>query len=103
MDAMNELERQLKNVLAREEAPPWFEARVMARTSERRIGFAAQPRWAAALASTVLIVCGAAWTYERAAEERAAGEAAKARLELALKITSAKLEQIQQKVVHQND
>ena len=31
-------------------------------------------------------------------EERAAGEAAKARLELALKITSAKLSRIQEKV-----
>jgi len=99
---MEDLERQLKNALARKDAPDWFEAKVMA--SIRRDGGvqARRPalrwRWASALAVTVLVIGGVTWQHERMVQERAAGEAAKARLELALKITRVKLQRIEQRL-----
>ena len=103
---MDDLEQQLRNALARKDAPDWFEAKVMA--AIRRDGalpsqrHARRPilRWrlATALLATVLVIGGVTWRHERAVEERAAGEAAKARLELALKITRVKLQRIEQKL-----
>jgi hypothetical protein len=99
---MEDLEQQLKNALARTDAPEWFEAKVMAAV-RRDDGMPARRhalrwRWASALLATVLVVGGVTWQYERAVQERAAGEGAKARLELALKITRAKLQKIEQKL-----
>jgi hypothetical protein len=54
--------------------------------------------WASAIAAALLVTTGSAWQYEREAHEQAAGREAKARLELALKITSVKLQKISQKV-----
>jgi hypothetical protein len=99
---MDDFERQLKNALARKDAPEWFEAKVMAgirRAGESHArGPALQWRWAAALVATVLAIGGVTWQHERTVRERAAGEAAKTRLELALKITRAKLQRIEQKL-----
>jgi len=100
---MDDFEKQLAEALRREEPSGNFEARVLAavaREKDRRGswmpgGF----RWAAALAMTVVVVAGVGVEkYREAAAERVAGEAAKARLELALKITSAKLTKIRQQV-----
>lgn len=99
---MEDLEQQLKNALARKEAPEWFEAKVMA--AARRGGAARSGgalfrwRWATAALAAVLAVGGVAWQHERDVRERTQGEAAKARLELALKITRAKLQRIEQKL-----
>lgn len=98
---MEDFERQLTNALARKEAPEWFEAKVMAavrRESAAPVrGKVFSWRWATALA-TVLVMGGVTWQYERAIHERAEGEAAKARLVLALKITRTKLQRIEQKL-----
>ena len=97
---MDDLERQLSEALARQEPSAGFEARVLAaaaQTKERRwFWMPTRLRWAAAMATVVAIVSTAEWRREAA--ERATGEAAKAQLELALKITSEKLQKIQARV-----
>jgi hypothetical protein len=115
---MDDLERQLKDALAREEAPPGFEARVMSavnqadgsnRADARHLG--ERPRWQwifATAAAAVVIGVGTQWEHHVATEriksahfemeEREAGEAAKAQLQLALRITSTKLEEIQRRM-----
>ena len=124
---IDELEKQLKAALAREETPVGFEARVMNAVEQsdaskarqgvgqrhrwlsRWLGMAQPLRWISAFAVTaVLVLIGVGWQHQLALErikqahlemeEREAGEAAKAKLVLALRITSAKLTEIQQKV-----
>jgi hypothetical protein len=112
---MDELEKQLKNALAREEAPAWFEARVMNAvnsSTNQRVDAARRPWWqfamGTAVAALVVIGVGTEWAHRaeveriRAAQiemqEREAGEAAKAKLQLALRITSTKLAQIQRRI-----
>ncbi len=107
-----ELEKHLKNALAREEAPQWFEARVM---NAVKAGTRAQPvgrpwwQWAIGMAVALIAIgAGVAWQHESAMErvrqahfemeQREAGEAAKAQLQLALRVTSAKLVLIQQRL-----
>ena len=107
---MDDLERQLKDALARKDPPDWFEAKVMAAAAreprrargwwERWLGGPAL-KWATA-ALAVIAVTGIAWQRERLDEERIAGEAAKAKLELALRITSEKLQLIEQKIQQNN-
>ncbi len=96
---MNDLEKQLQSALAREDAPEWFEARVMNAVNAQRAQ-RARPRWHWMLATAMagVIAVGGGWEYRREAQERAAGEAAKAKLQLALKITGTKLAEIQQKL-----
>ena len=123
---MDDLERHLKDALGREEAPAGFEARVMSavnqagasnRASARphfgeRPRLGERPRWqwilATAAAAVAMIGVGGEWEHHVAmerirtahleVEQREAGEAAKAQLQVALRITSAKLEEIQQKI-----
>ncbi len=102
---MDDLEKQIQNALRRKEPSSGFEARVLGavRRSESRRPFAGWLRWTSAMAA-VVVAAGVVWQHERNVAERAAGEAAKARLELALKITSVKLNRIQQIVAeHQNN
>ena len=96
---MEDLEQQLRNALARKDAPEWFEAKAIASMRRNETMPPRRPalpglRWASALLATVLLVGGVAWRHERAVRERAAAEDAKARLDLALKITRAKLQKI---------
>ncbi len=108
---MDDLERQLKDALSRQDAPEWFEARVLAAARQTRPGFwrgwfrSPLPRLATATLAAALVIAGIAVERERAAEERAAGEAAKARLVLALRITRTKLEKIERTLheVERND
>ncbi len=102
---MNDFEKQIRDALARKEPSPGFEARVLAAT--RRVEarsswwnglFSGRARWASAVVAAVVVIAAVGWRHERDVEERAAGEAAKARLEQALKITSVKLAKIQEKV-----
>jgi hypothetical protein len=119
-----ELEKQLKSALGREEAPEWFEARVMnAANAVKHKAATRMPwfspflsmtwpswKWVAgmAVAGLVGVGVGAEWQHsvqeERLkearfeAQQREAGEAAKAQLKLAFRITSAKLVEIQKRI-----
>jgi hypothetical protein len=100
---MEDFEQQLRNALARKEQPPSFEAKVFAAIATRQSGRRILWRWMApALAAVILIAALAtsgSWVrHEREVQERAAGEAAKARLQIALKITVTQLSKIQQTV-----
>jgi hypothetical protein len=97
---MDEFENQLKEALAREDPSPFFEARVLGAVKRREKEHRASARmwWASAIAAMLLVVTGSAWQHERNVREEAAGKDAKARLELALKITSVHLQRISQKV-----
>ena len=97
---MDDLEKQIQRALAPKQPSPFFEARVLA--AARREGLARRSRlrmwWTAAVAASVLVVTGSAWQYQRMEQERMAGERAKHQLELALKVTSVKLQRISKKV-----
>lgn len=93
---MDDLENRLRRALERREPPASFRARVYSARARR----AEVPRrriwlgWAAAFASLVAVGGGVAWQHERNIQERAAGEVARQKLELALKITKTKLRDI---------
>jgi hypothetical protein len=97
---MPDFEKQLKEALARKEPSPFFEARVLGavkrQAKERRAS--ARMWWASAIAAGLLLIAGSEWQHQRNVREEAAGREAKARLELALKITSVKLQRISRKV-----
>ncbi len=97
---MDDFEKQIQQALSRKDPSPFFEARVLAAAKRDAQARRANWRmwWASAVAASLLIVTGSAWQYEKGVQERAAGEQAKARLELALKVTSVKLQKISQKV-----
>ncbi len=89
---MEDFERQLRDALARKEQPLAFEAKVFAAVARSKSDRWASWRWEALAAS--LLALAAFW----AQHERAEGEAAKARLQLALKITVTELSKIQKTV-----
>lgn len=94
---MDDFEQQLKRAMGRTDPPAWFEAKVLAaatagrRTAPRRWRL----EWAVAGFMSVVVASGVFWHQER---ERRAGMEAKAKLELALKITSEKLQKIERQV-----
>ncbi len=101
---MSRLEDELKNALRREEPPAGFAERVLTRAAapKRRWSFTGLfgtrgVRWALAGALT-LVLAGAGLEYRQHEEERARGEAARAQLMLALRITGTKLQFAQAKV-----
>ena len=107
---MTRFEDELKNALRRQEPPQGFAGRVLARAAEQNSresrstwrdswlrGFA-QPlapanllRWAAVATVAVALAVGGAH-YRNVQRERTQGEAAKARLLLALRIAGSKLQ-----------
>jgi hypothetical protein len=89
---MEDFERQLRQALSRKEQPASFEAHVFAAIAAERSTRRTSWRWEA-LAASVLLVAGL-W----AQHEHAAGEAAKARLRLALRVTVTELSKIQNTV-----
>lgn len=95
---MEDFERQLQKALQREEPPAWFEARVLAAVAAPHRSQSYFWRWAPVLAAGVVLFGGVVWQHEQSVQERVRGEAAKARLELALKIAGSQLHRIQQKV-----
>ena len=97
---MEDLEKQLKSALQKQDAPEWFEARVMSAVRRAEDEKKSRPRWQWLVATAMagVIAVGVGVEHQREVKERAAGEAAKAQLELALKITSVKLQKIQQKL-----
>lgn len=97
---MDDFEKQLKEALARKEPSPFFEARVLSAAKRQTQEHRASSRmwWASAIAAALLVMSGSAYQYHRELQEEAAGKEAKARLELALKVTSVKLQRISIKV-----
>jgi hypothetical protein len=99
---MDDFEKQLQGALNRKEPSPFFEARVLGAVKRQARERRASVRkwWATAVAAMLIVVAGSAWQHQRSeqAREQAAGKEAKARLELALRITSVKLQKISQKV-----
>lgn len=97
---MDDFEKQIKDALARKDPSPFFEARVLGAVKRQAREHRASSRmwWASAIAAVLLMITGGAWQHERNVREEAAGMEAKARLELALKITSVKLQRITRKV-----
>jgi hypothetical protein len=95
---MEDFEQQLRNALRRKEQPPSFEAKVFAAVAARRSGRSIFWRWSAEVAAVILIACGFWVRHEGEVRERAAGQAAKARLQLALRITVTELSKIQKSV-----
>jgi len=100
---MEEFEQHIRNSLARKEPSPWLEAKILAAAEDRRPRRLGRLRWVSAVAGAAVLIMGIAWQRERAIQERVAGEAAKERLKLALRITSEKLRKIQREVVDRND
>lgn len=100
---MEDFEKQISESLRRKDPSPWLESRILAAAAQthtpRPSFFQRRLRWVTALAAAVLLITGIAWQRERELQERAAGQAAKERLQLALKITSIKLQQIEREVV----
>ena len=101
---MDDFERQLMQAMSRTDPPGAFEAKVLARVareSHRRNGlwrWFSQPvtlRWASVALGLVMVATGVTWQRER---ERERGEQALAKLELALKITSEKLQKIDREI-----
>ena len=99
---MDDFERKLQGALKRKEPSPFFEARVLGAVKRQARERRASVRmwWATAVAAVMIVVAGSAWQHQRSeqAREEAAGREAKVRLELALRITSVKLQKISQKV-----
>lgn len=120
---MKPLDDELRNALKRVEPPPGFAGRVMARVeqlAEERARATAKPvrsrgPWSpsswfgrrmsmsfgavAAMAAVVLLAVGLAlWQQHRIEQERREGEAARAQLIEALRVTSAKLNHVRSKV-----
>jgi hypothetical protein len=97
---MDRLEQELKAVLKKTEPSPFFEARVVAAAGRQARGrrAALRFRWFSAILAMALVVMGVFWQQQQRYQERARGEAAKARLMLALRITGAKLDEIREKV-----
>ncbi len=97
---MDPLEQELKAALKKIDPSPFFESRVVAAANRqaRARKTTLRMRWFTAILAMALVVIGVFWQHRRAVEEEARGQAAKARLMLALRITSAKLDEIQEKV-----
>jgi len=124
---MKPLDDELREALKRREPPPGFTGRVMARVeqlAEERARTAAKPArspwdarspwtpWSwfghkvslsfgavAAMAAVVLLAVGLAlWQQHRIEQERRQGQAARAQLIQALRVTSAKLNHVRTKV-----
>lgn len=94
---MDDFERKLVDALARREPPAWLEAKVLGRATSRRPKTALL-RWLVATSSAFAIALGLWTDHQNAVRERMEGQAAKARLEIALRITAAQLEKIQKTV-----
>lgn len=120
---MRPLDEELRSAMRRREPPPGFTGRVMARVeqlAEERARTSGRPAGArtawrpfawlgrqvsvsfgavAAVASVVLLAVGfALWQQHRIEQERRQGEAARAQLIEALRVTSAKLNRVRSKV-----
>jgi hypothetical protein len=99
---MDPLEQELKAALRKIDPSPFFESKILAAANRqaRQRKTNLRMRWSMAILALALVIAGVFWQHQRAVEEAARGQQAKARLMLALRITSAKLDEIQEKVDH---
>ncbi len=97
---MDHLEQELTAALKKTDPSPFFEAKVLAAAARqaRARKTTLRWRWFTAVMAMVLVMVGVFWQHQRAVEERARGEAAKARLMMALRITARKLDEIRERV-----
>jgi hypothetical protein len=99
---MDDFEKQIQDALRRKDPSPFFEARVLGAVKRQARDRRASIRmwWATAVAAILIVAAGSTWQHQRSeqAREETAGREAKARLEVALRITSVKLQKISQKV-----
>jgi hypothetical protein len=93
---MEDFEQQLRNALARKEPSPSFARKILAAPTPPPARPQVYWHWASALAAMILI--SSVFLVQQERQERAAGENAKARLQLALKITVSELSKIQKTV-----
>jgi hypothetical protein len=89
---MDWLDDELKRAFERQEPPPDFAARSIARA--RRGRTPSLPRWAAAAAAAALVIAGAGYGYRWRQ-----GEAAKQQVLLAFRIAATKVNHIQNQVI----
>ena len=100
---MNRLEDELRNAMKRIEPPEDFAQRTLARVAaarqQARRSIFMQPafRWAVA-GAMCLLLAAAGIEYRQTKQEQARGEAAKAQLMTALRITAGKLQLAQARV-----
>jgi hypothetical protein len=102
------LEEELRNALRRQDAPPNFAERVLARVEEqsaraglwqRLVHVMQFPALRFATAAVLFMaILGGSMEYRHYRQEKRAGEAAKEQLMLALRITGTKLQYVQAKV-----
>jgi hypothetical protein len=102
----NDLERELKNALARRQPTPGLTERILARIDEPQEGIWSRlissfglpvMRWAVAFVVIVAVGVGSV-AYQRHQQEMARGLAAKQQLMIALHIAGSKLQSAQYKV-----
>ncbi len=96
-------EKKLQDAMRREPAPEWLEGAIMARIRQEQQArkpsawlSGAWLRWAGAVATLAVVVGG--FQFERARQERMAGEQAKQQMLMALRVTGSKLRMAQERV-----
>jgi hypothetical protein len=92
---MNQFERDLRESLRRRDPPPGFAEKVLSRTRESETRHTARP-WLAAAAAVVLIIGGGIFVEQQ--RRQAEDEKAKEQLMVALRITSGKLRDVQERL-----
>ncbi len=98
---MDRLEDALKQALRRQDAPDELTRRILARDARTRTAWRdwfrlPSLRWAAAVAGVMVLLLGVQYNAER--RRRAEGEAAKAQMLIAFRITADKLEYARLKI-----
>jgi hypothetical protein len=100
MNDINRLDRELMKALRREEPPAGFAERVLREVSNGR----RHPRlFHLAAAAAIIAAIGGGLEYRAVQRERAEGEAAKARVVLALQIAGSKLQLVQSKITRMHE
>jgi negative regulator of sigma E activity len=112
---MSRLDDRLKDALRREAPPAGFEARLMARIEAEPEPATGLARWfrlpqlrlpmmtRLAFAAVLCLMVVAGVRYEQVKQEREAGEAAKQKLMLALRVTGTQLQAVHEKVMSSLD
>ena len=93
---MNPVERDLREALRREEAPPGFAERVLARARQSEAPQGHSWVWLAAAALVLLMIGGVGIVREQ--RRQAEGERAKEQLMVAFRITGSKLRDVQERL-----
>jgi anti-sigma-K factor RskA len=106
MNAMMEIkdvDRELTKALRREDPPAGFAERVLRRATTREGSLHEAGFFRLAAAAAIVAAVAGGFEYRAMQRERAEGEAAKARVVLALQIAGSKLQLIQSKITRIHD